>query len=247
MGGSSTINGMAYVRGNRRGYDAWTTRYGARGWTYDEVLPYFIRSENNTDPEIVRKYHGYHGTNGPLTVSSVRDPDPIFVRLRDALVSLGFTQNDSNADSNFGTGNFKKLNLFTIHKAIKSISNKTFLAIIQQTINTNGVRATTSNNFLGSVFSRRPNLHVISRSLVTKILTRNTSDNKLEAYGVTFSTRDNRTYTVTANKEIILSAGLHANVSHYIFIEIEKHYRRFQQSANINAVWHRTCSSFTHI
>ena len=47
IGGSSSINGMVYARGNKRDYDDWANKAGCVGWSYREVLPYFIRSENN--------------------------------------------------------------------------------------------------------------------------------------------------------------------------------------------------------
>lgn len=52
MGGSSTLNYMLYVRANPRDYDGWVEK-GNRGWSYEEVLPYFLKSENNRDPEVI--------------------------------------------------------------------------------------------------------------------------------------------------------------------------------------------------
>ncbi|MGQ8973724.1 GMC family oxidoreductase [Acinetobacter schindleri] len=71
LGGSSAINAMIYIRGNRADYDDWAAQ-GCTGWSYDEVLPYFIRSENNH-----RIQNEYHGNAGPLHVSDVQT-DSIF-------------------------------------------------------------------------------------------------------------------------------------------------------------------------
>lgn len=56
LGGSSVLNYMLYIRGNSRDYDAWAKDHGAYGWSWKEVLPYFIKSEDNRDPEIA--YNG---------------------------------------------------------------------------------------------------------------------------------------------------------------------------------------------
>ena len=68
LGGTSSINGMIYVRGNRRDYDSW----GQAGWSYDELLPYFMRAEDNERGASV-----YHGAGGPLAVSENRSRNPM--------------------------------------------------------------------------------------------------------------------------------------------------------------------------
>ena len=65
LGGSSSINGLIYIRGQREDYDHWAA-LGNTGWGYDDVLPYFIRSEGNQRGTIP-----YHGGNGPLKVSDI--------------------------------------------------------------------------------------------------------------------------------------------------------------------------------
>ena len=69
LGGSSAINGMIYIRGQKEDYDSWAAD-GSPGWSYDEVLPYFRRAENN---EMLGGH--YHGTDGPLSISNQRSPN----------------------------------------------------------------------------------------------------------------------------------------------------------------------------
>ena len=78
LGGSSAINGMVYIRGHRADYDAWANA-GCTGWDYDSVLPYFKKSESNSDPTRDARWHG---TEGELSVSNLRDPngmDQVFI------------------------------------------------------------------------------------------------------------------------------------------------------------------------
>ena len=70
LGGSSAINAMVYIRGHRSDYDGWAA-LGNAGWGYDDVLPYFKKSENN---EVV--HDAFHGTGGPLNVASIRTSNP---------------------------------------------------------------------------------------------------------------------------------------------------------------------------
>ena len=73
LGGSSTLNYMLYVRGNRRDYDLWA-RLGNPGWSWDEVFPYFVKSEDNRDPDILA--NGYHGEFGRPAVGRARKRSP---------------------------------------------------------------------------------------------------------------------------------------------------------------------------
>jgi choline dehydrogenase len=73
LGGSSAINGMIYIRGHRADYDAWAAA-GCTGWGYDDVLPYFKRSEANQSRDVTDETHG---RSGPLTVSNLRSPSPV--------------------------------------------------------------------------------------------------------------------------------------------------------------------------
>ena len=71
LGGSSAINAMVYIRGHKWDYDHWAS-LGNKGWSYDEVLPYFKRAENN---EEIRD--AFHGTGGPLNVAGLRTDNPV--------------------------------------------------------------------------------------------------------------------------------------------------------------------------
>ncbi|MBV9449341.1 MAG: GMC family oxidoreductase N-terminal domain-containing protein [Streptosporangiaceae bacterium] len=64
LGGSSSTNAMIYIRGNRHDYQTWRDDYGCTGWTYPDLLPYFLRAEDNS-----RGTSAYHGTGGPLSVT----------------------------------------------------------------------------------------------------------------------------------------------------------------------------------
>ncbi|MEW2155409.1 GMC family oxidoreductase N-terminal domain-containing protein [Streptomyces sp. NPDC007189] len=83
IGGSSSINGMAFLRGHRSSYDAWV-RAGAPGWGYEDVLPFFRRSESTQgrDPSV-------RGVNGPMLVAPASRPHPISVAGVEAAVEAG--------------------------------------------------------------------------------------------------------------------------------------------------------------
>jgi choline dehydrogenase-like flavoprotein len=84
VGGSGSINGMAYFRGQPLDYEDWA-QAGCTGWSWREVLPYFIRSENNPG----YKDSPYHGQGGPITVSHIRRPNRLNRAFLDAFASLG--------------------------------------------------------------------------------------------------------------------------------------------------------------
>ncbi|KAG1665350.1 Glucose dehydrogenase [FAD, quinone] [Nymphon striatum] len=93
IGGSSSINYMLYVRGNRHDYDSWAEN-GATGWSYQEVLPYFIKSEANTSPLLQNnKLHGYHG---PLTIEDCSHISPITTAYLEAAKEMGYEIKDFN-------------------------------------------------------------------------------------------------------------------------------------------------------
>src|SRR6185437_16021968 len=87
LGGCSSISGMAYFRGHPRDFDEWADA-GATGWSYEDVLPYFRKAENNeTWPE-----SRYHGSGGPMNVLDIRRPNPLVARFLEAASSLGYAR-----------------------------------------------------------------------------------------------------------------------------------------------------------
>jgi choline dehydrogenase-like flavoprotein len=101
LGGSSSMNVMIYMRGNRVDYDDWAAE-GAEGWSYDEVLPYFRRAEDNE-----RGADHYHGVGGPLTVSDGRSRNPLGEAFMDAAEQAGYQRNaDFNGESQLGVDDF---------------------------------------------------------------------------------------------------------------------------------------------
>jgi choline dehydrogenase len=85
LGGSGSINGMAYYRGPARDYDDWAAG-GNQGWSYNELLPYFLRSEHN--PHYCNSR--FHRTGGPMAVNFVNNPNPLCEDFNHAMAALGF-------------------------------------------------------------------------------------------------------------------------------------------------------------
>jgi choline dehydrogenase-like flavoprotein len=102
LGGCSSINAMIYVRGNRLDYEAWAEA-GCTGWGYDDVLPYFRRSEDNERGE-----DRFHGVGGPLTVSESRSMHPLVDAMIEAAHQAGHELNpDFNGARQEGVGRFQ--------------------------------------------------------------------------------------------------------------------------------------------
>ncbi|HZF17599.1 MAG TPA: GMC family oxidoreductase N-terminal domain-containing protein [Steroidobacteraceae bacterium] len=143
IGGSGSINGMVYFRGHPRDFDDWAAM-GNHGWSYREVLPYFIRSEANeafADSPL-------HGHEGPIKVTQVRKPNPMVAAFMEAMRSLGFKRNDDfNGSDTEGYGPR------------------------QGTIR-NGRRDSTAVAFLRPARSRN-NLRVLTEALVTRVVIEN--------------------------------------------------------------------------
>ncbi|CAG2165109.1 unnamed protein product [Oppiella nova] len=176
LGGSSTKNFMMYNRGNRKDYDNFVTQYGATGWGYNDVMPLFKLTENNTDPNVSGIYHG---RNGPIGVSSVSNVSPIDKIFLETLSTQGFSYTDVNGPIQAG------------------------IMLLQSTVN-RGLRASTATGYLESNIC--PTVTIVTKATVSKVLISWDTDGKPIAYGVQFI-KNLITYTVLANREVILSAG----------------------------------------
>ncbi len=143
LGGSSGINAMIYIRGHRADYDHWAA-LGNTGWSYEDVLPYFIRSENNS-----RIRNEYHGNDGPLCVSDVQsDNHFIHERYLQAAKAEGFPiLDDFNGADQEGLG-------------------------IYQVTHMNGERCSVSRAYL-QPHLHRPNLSIWTQALTHKIIIEN--------------------------------------------------------------------------
>ncbi|CAG2055259.1 unnamed protein product [Timema podura] len=142
LGGSSTLGGMLYSRGNVRDYDNWAS-LGNYGWSYKDVLPYFKKSEDNRDFE--RYDRTYHHTGGYQTVERLPYKDENVVALFRAFIELGFENVDQNGVNEEGVA-------------------------VSQTTSRNGRRLSSGKAFLEPVRFCRSNLHVFTHTMVTRIL-----------------------------------------------------------------------------
>jgi choline dehydrogenase len=139
LGGSSALNGLLYVRGQPADYDCWA-ELGNPGWSFDDVLPYFKKSEDNQ-----RGADHYHGVGGPQKVSDLRLRRPIAEHFIQAATEIGIPFNeDYNGVEQEGVGYF------------------------QQTAY-NGFRWSTAKSFLRPAKSRS-NLTVLTRAQVTRLV-----------------------------------------------------------------------------
>jgi choline dehydrogenase len=102
LGGSSSLNAMIYIRGNRADYEEWAAM-GFHGWGYEDVLPYFKRAEDNE-----RGASRYHGVGGPLSVSESRSMHPVVEAWVEAAGQAGVPHNeDLNGATQDGAGRFQ--------------------------------------------------------------------------------------------------------------------------------------------
>ncbi|XP_045195141.2 glucose dehydrogenase [FAD, quinone]-like [Mercenaria mercenaria] len=140
LGGSSMFNFMQYVRGNRYDYEEWAAN-GCSGWSYDDVLPYFLKSEDYLSKE--KDSTKYHHKGGPLGVTEETVFPELLKRFIEAGKELGHKEVDYNAEEQVGFG-------------------------VSQVNTRNGVRASTLSEFLRPAMHRN-NLNVAANAHVTKV------------------------------------------------------------------------------
>ena len=184
LGGSSGINYLAYVRGHPGDFDAWAAA-GATGWSYDEVLPYFKKSEGLASSGDIVIDSDAHNTSGQLGVS-VRSPVLLAAQqFVDAAVAAGIPRGDYNGRDRGGPDGVVSL---------------------LQTTTRDGKRASTYHAFLEGSAEERPNLEVICHAQVTRVVL-NGEGSALRATGVEYRTADGETKVVRAKREVLLSGG----------------------------------------
>ena len=184
LGGSSGINYMAYVRGHPGDFDAWSAD-GAAGWSYDDVLAYFKKSEGLAASGDVVIDGDAHNTEGPLGVS-VRAP----------IISGAQAFVQAAAESGFAVGDYNG----------RDRLNPDGVVSLMQTSTKNGKRSSTYHAFLEGPTSLRPNLSIITEAYVTKIVLEG-DDGAIVASGVEYQSADGTTVTIEARKEVVVSAG----------------------------------------
>jgi choline dehydrogenase len=139
LGGSSSINGLLYIRGQHADYDHWR-QLGNTGWSFDDVLPYFRRAEDQE-----RGADALHGVGGPLSVSNVCEPHPLCEAFIAAAQQAGFPRNDDfNGPTQEGAGYFQ----YTARK---------------------GLRRSTAAGYLRQA-RRRSNLTVVTKAMASRIV-----------------------------------------------------------------------------
>ncbi len=176
LGGSSAINAMIYIRGQKEDYDSWA-KEGNNGWSWNEVLPFFKKAENNEN-----RSEKFHGTLGPLEVSNQKAAKPISHAYIEACANSQVRiREDFNTGDNEGAGFWQ--------------------STIFHSKNKNGQRCSTAAAYLLPHVKNRQNLEIITKANVMRII----FDGK-KAVGLEYM-HQGKKKKIRAHKEVILSAG----------------------------------------
>ena len=170
LGGSSSTNAMAYIRGQAVDYDTWA-QMGCAGWSWAEVFPYFLKAEHNE-----RIHNEWHAQNGPLNVADLQSPNVFSKRFVEAGVQAGLPlTTDFNGPTQEGVG-------------------------LYQVTQKAGERFSAAKAYL-TPNRGRPNLHVMTGVTVDRIGLVDGVARQVH------TVQGGKTQTLTARREIILSAG----------------------------------------
>jgi choline dehydrogenase len=182
LGGTTVINAEMWVRGHQNDFDRWANNFGATGWSYNDVLPYFKKIETNTFKYGINP--AYHGITGPLKVTPSDDHSPEDQALINAAAAYGIP---FNTDINGGQQLTSPLGTAAFHDMTISggVRQNAYKAYIQPNL-------------------QRKNLYVVDSALVTKI---NFNRNKRATSVTWYDTLERRVVTSYASEEIVLSAG----------------------------------------
>jgi choline dehydrogenase-like flavoprotein len=183
LGGSSGLNYMAYVRGHPGDFDAWAAG-GADGWSYAEVLPYFLKAEGFVDSPELHADPDVHGSDGPVGVS-VRQPIlRASTQFVEAAGAAGMKQGDYNGRDRLSPEG---------------------VASLFQTTTKDGRRSSTFHAYLEPAMDRE-NLTVVTGALVERVLLEADGE-AVRATGVAYRTEHGNSEMVAAGTEVVLCAG----------------------------------------
>ncbi len=194
LGGTSVLNFLIHTKGHKRDYDNWAY-LGNRGWSYEEVLPYFMKTENVKIPEL--RASRYRGKSGYLNIEKARIVSKLhkrydfwmffFIKFKNfafrSFIKAGLEMGYENRDPN------------------NDLSEMMGFSLAQATMK-NGRRCSAAKAYLRSIANRK-NLHISLKSWVTKVVI--DPFTKI-ATGVEF-VKNKKKYFVKARKEVIVSAG----------------------------------------
>ncbi|XP_015512609.1 glucose dehydrogenase [FAD, quinone] [Neodiprion pinetum] len=179
LGGSSVLNTMLYIRGNRRDFDQWES-FGNYGWGWDDVLPYFKKSEDQRNPYLARNTK-YHSTGGYLTVQDAPFNTPLGVAFLQAGEEMGYDIVDVNG------------------------AQQTGFAFYQYTMR-RGTRCSAAKAFIRPIRSRK-NLDIALWSHATKVLT---DPETKRAYGVEFIREGKRQVIFAQKEVILSAGAINS-------------------------------------
>lgn len=175
LGGSSSMNAQVNIRGNAQDYDDWA-RQGCNGWSYREVLPYFLKSEHY-EPEVPPGSEAFHRQGGPLNVAVRRYTNKLSELFVAAGELAGYRRNtDFNGATQEGVGHY-----YPYQK--------------------DGQRCSNARAYLNEQVRARPNLHIVTNALVTRVLLEGK-----RAVGVEYRV-GKHTHRALATREVALCGG----------------------------------------